>query len=484
MPYSHRLLCMVLTSAAVLLGGCASRPVNPPITHADEKSGYRYETRKQKSQYPDNLFILAFSGGGMRAAAFSYGVLEFLNRAQLVGPKGNTVRLIDEVDIITGVSGGSFTALAYGLYGDQLFKQYEDRFLKRNVQGELITRFFSPRNWGDLWSNGWGRSEMAAMLYDDILFNDATFKDLEKNTGPMILASATDISTGSRFIFSQRYFDEICSDLGEVKLSRAAASSSAVPVILSPITLNNYGGTCGQQTPGWMKPFADVTNPSRPAARAIRALKSEEAFQDSTKRPYLHLVDGGVSDNIAMRTVLESLEMLQALAGTGVSTPLDRARRIIVFIVNSVPSPSTNWDKSDTPPGTIDVLLKAAGTPIDHFSFEAVEQLKDMAAEWKSLSLVRHSAAMAKNKDPAVAAAVQGPDAEIYVVDVSFPMLKDKDERDYLNQQPTSFVLPEEAIDRLRAAAGTIIMDSPEFRRLLKDAHADLIFTPNPAPGN
>ena len=35
------------------------------------------------------------------------------------------------------MSGGSFTALAYGLYGDKLFADYEQRFLKRDVQGEL-----------------------------------------------------------------------------------------------------------------------------------------------------------------------------------------------------------------------------------------------------------------------------------------------------------------------------------------------------------
>ena len=92
----------------------------------------------------ENLVVLAFSGGGTRAAAFSYGVLEFLKRTEVVGPKGNKVRLLDEVDVITGVSGGSFTALAYGLYGDKLFADYEQRFLKRNVQGDIIARAFSP----------------------------------------------------------------------------------------------------------------------------------------------------------------------------------------------------------------------------------------------------------------------------------------------------------------------------------------------------
>ena len=107
----------------------------------------------------------------------------------------------------------------------------------------------NPKYWGDLWSTGWGRSELAAQLYDEILFNGATFGDLNRGDGPLILASATDISTGSRFGFSQRVFDIICSDLNAVSLSRAAAASSAVPVVLSPVTINNYGGTCNRVAP-------------------------------------------------------------------------------------------------------------------------------------------------------------------------------------------------------------------------------------------
>jgi NTE family protein len=179
-----------------------------------------------------------------------------------------------------------------------------------------------------------------------------------------------------------------------------------------------------------------------------------------------------------MRGVLEALETLEALHEVGVPTPLDRARRIIVFIVNSLSSPPTNWDESETPPGTLDILLKATGVPIDHFSYESAELLKDTASRWQTLRLIRDSAAMASNKDPAVAAALRIPNAEIYAIDVSFPALKDKAELAYLNQQPTSFVLPAEAVDRLRAAAGTIIMASPEFQRLLKNAGARIVDQP------
>ena len=116
--------------------------------------------------------------------------------------------------------------------------------------------------------------------------------------------------------------------------------------------------------------------------------------------------------------------------------------------------------------------------PIDRYSYEAVELLRDMAWRWKTLRLIGNSAAMADNRDPAVAKAVRVPNAEIYAIDVSFPMLKDPAELAYLNEQPTSFVLPAEAVDRLRAAAGTIIMDSPEFQRLLKDVGARVVAEP------
>ena len=120
-------------------------------------------------------------------------------------------------------------------------------------------------------------------------------------------------------------------------------------------------------------------------------------------------------------------------------------------------------------------MLKSTGTPIDRYSYEAVELLKDTAAQWQAARLIRNSAAMATNRDPAVAAALRIPDISIYAIDVSFAALKDKAEFDFLNQLPTSFTLPPEAVDRLRAAAGTIILASPEFQRVLKDAGATLV---------
>ncbi|HLA36307.1 MAG TPA: patatin-like phospholipase family protein [Rhodocyclaceae bacterium] len=462
-----------MLALALAMAACATRPINPSIQHVDRSAGYRYQTRQQYDDDKENLVVLAFSGGGTRAAAFSYGVLEELRRTEVVGPLGKR-RLLDEVDIVTGVSGGSFTALAYGLYGEKLFDEYEKRFLKRNVQGNLITQLFNPKRWSSLWSDGWGRSELAAEMYDEYLFEGATFGDLNRRPGPLIIASATDISTGSRLAFIQTDFDLLCSNLESVPLSRAAAASSAVPLVLSPVTLNNYGGTCGFQWPRWAQMMKDPKASARPAGRALQRLREMEAFQDSKHRPYIHLVDGGVADNLGMRSILEALEELEAMRAAGRATRLDKVRRIIVLVVNSLSSPKTNWDASPRPPNDLAILLKAAGVPIDRYSYEAVELLKDIVARWRALRRLRESGVFAPGANESLKELVDAPDIDIYAIDVSFAALKDKAEVEYLNDLPTSFVLPDEAVDRLRRAAGVIIRESPEFRRLLQDVGVTL----------
>ena len=466
----------------LVLAGCATRPVNPPITEVHPNEGYRLQTmqaRKSADNPSEALVILTFSGGGTRAAAFAYGVLEVLRRTEAVAPDGRRARLIDAVDVITGVSGGSFTALAYGLYGDKLFDIYEDSFLKRNVQGELLARSLNPFNWPALGSDKWGRSEMAADLYDEILFHGATFADLEKGSGPFVAVMSTDISTGTRVGFNQSMFDVLCSDLSPVHLARAAAASSAVPLVLSPVTINNYGGTCGFKFPEWLTVAANAESPARPAARAIKRLEEMQSFEDGKARPYIHLVDGGLADNLGMRAVLETLEEMEAVRLHGGTTPLDHIKRIIVVVVNSLSVPATNWDQTERPPGNLEILIKATGVPIDRYSYETVELLRDTIARWDTMRRIRDSPAFDAKKDPSLSGLMNAPTARLYAIDVSFPMLKDKDEFAYVNDLPTSFVLPPEAVDRLRAAAGKIVLESPDFQRLLKDIGARVV---QPAP--
>ncbi len=470
-------------AALLALAGCASRPINEPIAQVDPQSGYRWNLLVEKipNNDPHTLFLLAFSGGGTRAAAFSYGVLEELRRTEIV-VDGQKRRFIDEVDGIVGVSGGSFTALSYALYGDRLFSEYEERFLKRDVEGELVSRALNPFNWYKFVGGTAGRSDMAADYYDEILFQGTTFNDLLKKSGPVALASATDLSTGYRFVFSQYDFDLICSDLGKLRLARAAATSSAVPVVLSAITLNNYGGTCSYQYPAWVRAVADPDRRTRLSAHAVQHYKQMQALQNSQERPYLHLIDGGVSDNIGMRMVLDAFEQIFANASFREAMDFGRYRRVALIVANARSSPRIDWDRSEAPPGFIEQLLQSTSVPIDNFSFETVEAMRDRVQTYalrRELLIAKARLAGATEAEAEAKANAILPNLDLYPISVSFDEIADPQERDYFMDLPTSFVLPAGAVDRLREIAGRLLRQSPDYQRMLR-AFGGTVASPGP----
>ena len=481
MQIRQTLNCSAMALALLMLSACTTRAVNPPITTVPDDKIYRFERTGKTERQKKNLVVLSFSGGGTRAAAFSYGVLEALKRTEIINAAGEKIRLLDEVDAITGVSGGSFTALSYRLYGDKLFDEYESRFLKRNVQGALIQRGLNPINWPALASTGWGRSEMAADYYDEILFNGATFNDLDRLNGPFISVSATDITSGSRILFTPINFDIMCTDLGSFRVARAAAASSAVPVVLSPLTINNYGGTCDHKLPKWTQPFLSNDNPPRPAARALERIRELRELQ-SGQEPYLHLVDGAVSDNLGLRGVLDIVNMLEALKEAGYKTSLDHIERMVVIVVNATSAPKTDWARKEDGPSTLSIMVKASGVPIDRYSMEQIDLLRDTESRWRMMRSLKESPVIQRvpknTKNPAIQYVRNSPDVKLYTINVSFSGVPDPQERDYLNQLPTSFVLEDQAVDRLRAGAQAALWNSPDFQMLIKDTGAKLIELP------
>jgi NTE family protein len=177
-----RKLPSVLVVVALFTGGCAHYPVNSPQAAVDPQKGYRFQNLGSSTNSRELLLMLSFSGGGTRAAALSYGVLEELARTE-VGPPCRRHRLLDDVDLISSVSGGSVTAACYGLWGDRIFSEFEPRFLKRHVQNGLLARTLAPWNRFRLASPTFSTSDLAAEYYDHLIFEHATFGDLAARPG-------------------------------------------------------------------------------------------------------------------------------------------------------------------------------------------------------------------------------------------------------------------------------------------------------------
>ena len=116
--YRRLFLCVMF---ALALTACGTFPENAQLKEYNPADGYRFDELQLGPKNTDSLFvILTFSGGGTRAAAFSYGVMEALRDTEIRW-KGEKKALLDEVDIISSVSGGSFTAAYYALHGNGIF---------------------------------------------------------------------------------------------------------------------------------------------------------------------------------------------------------------------------------------------------------------------------------------------------------------------------------------------------------------------------
>jgi NTE family protein len=233
------------------------------------------------------------------------------------------------------------------------------------------------------------------------------------------------------------------------------------------VTLNNYGGTCGYQYPAWVQSVADPETRVRPSGRAYQRYLEMKSFQNSKDRPYIHLVDGGVADNIGVRGVLETMEELEASAAFRGDVGFGTVKRIVLMVVNSHSSPSTDWDRRESPPGFVTQLMQSTGVPIDRYSFETVETMKDRAAIWgwrRELEVAR--ARLAGATEAQAQASV--PKTDLHVLDVSFDAIPSPGEREYFLNLPTSFVLPDEAVDRLRDVAGQLLQHSADYQSVVR----------------
>jgi len=460
MPAAHRPLWLVLGIASLWLGGCAIRPPTPELARYEPDAGYRWSLRHDlPDNDPQTLLVLTFSGGGTRAAAFAYGVLEELRRTIVHSPRGAHPALA-EVDVVTGTSGGSFTALAYALYGERLFDDYDRKFLKRDVEGDLLRRLFDPLTWPRVLSQGFGRSELAEEYYDEILFHGATYADLLARPTPWAIVGATDVTTGTRLDFSQLEFDILCADLSRFRLSRAAAASSAVPVVLSPVTLDNHGGTCGYRPPEWIADALQGPDPFPAGNRAVRRFREMELWQDGRARPYIHLVDGGLSDNLGLYGPVEMLQTFLADPRFRAAAGIGGLRRIAVVIVNARSAPRFDFDKFPYGPGTLALLAQSISVPINHYSTEAVAALQDVVTQWQQQVRLDADARRLADTKPGDGL----PAVEFSLVDVSFERVADPALRKYLQNLPTSLALSDEAVDRVRAAAAQVLRESPAFQ--------------------
>jgi len=446
--YSLACAVALLAALCVFASGCAHWPATPRLEQAGVP-GYRIDEVTRSGQSDDLLVVLAISGGGTRAAALGYGILEELRRTEVM-VNGKKRRLLDEVDVISAVSGGTFPATYYALRGEKTFEEFEAKVLSRNFESELAWRIVTPTNWFRLPSGTFGKSDLFAELYDETVFDHATFADLKKANGPFVVINGTDVTTGARFSFMQDQFDAICGDLSKVTLARAVATSTALPPLLTPVTLENRGGTCGRKAPAWQAAAEAASGQSETPGRALFRARALQSYENPA-RPYIHIFDGGLSENLGLAEVIRAMEILKVSPDETVLPAFRRARKVVVIAVNALRFPVVDWDTSDAPPDTDTLTDQMWSIPVDRITLDGVEQVRDKLAAWQA----------------------EAPDRRAYFAQVTFENLKDPAERLYFKQVKTRLQLPKEQIDKVREVAGRLLREAPAYQRLLNDLQSE-----------
>jgi NTE family protein len=440
---------LTVSLGLLLISGCAAYGVidNAPLTESTATGStpsYSFKSHAQERRgYGDLELTLSFSGGGTRAAALAYGVLEEL-RDTMVVIDGQPRRLLDEVDFISSVSGGSFTSAYYGLHGDGIFEDFKDKFLYRNFEGKLIRGLFNPR----VWLGTVTRTEMAVKIYEKEIFHGATFADMQRAGGPLILINASDLGYGVRFSFLQEYFDLLCSDIASFPVARAVTASSAVPLVFDPIVVKNYHDCKTTGKPDWMVAAAKRLAHDPDMSQVVRGL---ETYYEKESRDYAHFVDGGITDNLGLRAVYEVVQIVGGVDAYYKRTGTKPPRYVALITVNASTDLETVIDKSHKQPSVAETISAMSNIQLHRYN-DATQALTDRSMEsWAELLSTPDNPIMAYN-------------VRVGLMDILHP-----DDRSFFNQIPTSFSLSEEQVNRLIEAGRELLRNNPNYQRLLED---------------
>ena len=470
------MLALLLVSLVAL--GCAHYPVNARLDRYQPAAGYRFPA------YPpddpaDQLFVcLSFSGGGTRAAALAYGVMAELGRTEITW-NGVKIRLLDEVDCISSVSGGSFTAAYYGLFGADLFKDFYDRFLIRDIQGELIKRAIP--NLFRLASPYFSRIDVAAELYGETVFDQKTYAALSSpRRRPFVILNATDMVTGEHFEFTQNQFDFLGSDLTPYAVGRAVAASSAFPFLLTPLTLVNYSPLGGfGPPPEYVNALKDFyANPRR-----WLWADHQRTYLDGT-RPYVHLMDGGLADNIGLRSIERAYRATDGFIAQRING--GATRRLVVIVVNARTEGADTLSARGTAPGLVAMAAATADIAMVNYSFDTVELMRaELRERFQAALDIAACQGVLDQHCPGAPKLPTFPVAlRTCVVEVAFEAIVDPARREYFLRLGTNFHLPRKDVDALIAVGGELLRESPGFQSLLDSLAREAAGRPLEKPGN
>jgi NTE family protein len=451
--------------ATVMLASCGgfglrNEPVNTALAGDAPAPA---QTNSTVNDAVETAIGLSFSGGGTRASAFAFGVLQELARAE--APQRRTpISLIDHVTLISGVSGGSVTAAYFALKGRETLSDFREKFLYRDVEAALSTSVNVPNLL--LLSRGGvnDRSGLPAWL-DKNLFRGATYASVLGRGRPQLWVNASDIFNRTTFIFNKVNFGALCSDLARYPLSEAVAASAAVPLIFAPIVIQNYADRCAFKEPDWI---ASAQLSGAPAILRANAAAIQR-YREKTDVKFVKLLDGGMTDNLGLSGFL-----LDLAASTKPYEPLTpeqvvKLKRFLFVVVDAGRPPGGDWAKNPQGPHLTDLIQAVSDTAVDANVRAAYDSFAVEMERWRE-RLISYRCGLTPPQVVRLRGSTEGwncRELSLHVVKVSFDQMREASVRERLEKIPTRFRLPKPDVDLLISAGGSLLRQNPGYREFL-----------------
>jgi NTE family protein len=453
----------VIASAA-LVAACSAAihndPINQPLT-ANPAQVEAELTPEVQTNYDDMVVALSFSGGGMRAAAFSFGVLSGFEEMR-VPTRTGPVSLLDRLDFLSGVSGGSILAAYYGLNGRAALADFKQRFLLVNAEEGLQTDL-SLGNIARGLQGGVNDASQFPPWLDTHLYNHAVFRDLLNRPRPRVWINASDIYNRTAFIFAPVTFSALCSDLTSYPVSLAVGASAAVPVVFAPIVIQNYPGGCPIGLPSWVQRVRNDPN----AKPLIKSYADALGRYRSGEIKYVKLLDGGLVDNYGLAGF--TIARLASDTPFGPLAPQEavKLRRFLFLVVDSGRDPSGKWAQTVPGPSGVDLIMASSDTATESGAIGSYSAFDGTMGDWRN-DLVRWRCGLseADRHHFGVPPGWNCKDVQFFIGRISFDQLG-PERAAALNAVETRFKLPPDQVDMLIAAGRDSLKTNPKFRAFI-----------------
>jgi hypothetical protein len=152
-----------------------------------------------------------------------------------------------------------------------------------------------------------------------------------------------------------------------------------VPIVFPTIRLRNYAGRCGFEVPDWMR---DTEDRGGFGLRELALEELEGAYPDAEARPYIHLLDGGVSDNLGLANAVASIAVIGDPERAFREMGHEGVRLILVITVNSEAGAERPWDRKDEGASSLDVVSGLSTAQIHKTNRMVMQLTKAGFGEW------------------------------------------------------------------------------------------------------